>query len=237
MFKSRSYQKELMDDLNLASDALKQNLRELELVNTYLGGYKVTLSALDKLNLKSNKKYKILDIGSGAGDMLKHMAKWAKDKGLNIEFIGMDANQFMIDYAQNSCVDYSNISFQKQNIFEAKPQDLETDIITMNLFCHHFTDEELKQIIERVSMSSSKVIIINDLHRHPIAYYSIWLLTRIFNGSYLVKNDAPLSVKRAFKRNDFRKIFVNTSFEDVTIVWNWAFRWQVCALRSEIGHF
>ncbi len=226
-----------MDDLDLASTALKQNLRELELVNTYLGGYKVTLSALNKLKLKKDKSYKIIDIGSGAGDMLKHMAKWANKKELHIDFIGMDANQFMIDYAKDSCMDYSNISFSKKNIFEANDTDLEADILTMNLFCHHFTDDELKTIINLISRSRVKVIIINDLHRHPLAYYSIWFLTRLFNGSYLVKNDAPLSVKRAFKRNEIQKLFVNTEYKDVSIVWYWAFRWRVCAFRSKIGHF
>lgn len=237
MFKQRSSQKELMDDLNLASDALKQNLRELEMVNTYLGGYKVTLSALIKLKLRKDRKYRLLDIGSGAGDMLKQMAKWAERNQLNIEFIGIDANQFMVDYATNACSEFANISFLRKNIFETKTEDLKADIVTMNLFCHHFSNEELSQIINRISHSEAKVIIINDLHRHPLAYYSIWFLTRLFNGSYLVKHDAPLSVKRAFKRNEIRKIFVNTSFKDVTIVWNWAFRWQVSAFKNKIGHF
>ncbi|MEQ8518776.1 MAG: methyltransferase domain-containing protein [Cytophagales bacterium] len=226
-----------MDDLNLASDALKQNLRELEMVNTYLGGYKVTLSALKKLKLDKDRKYRLLDIGSGAGDMLKQMAKWAERNQLNIEFIGIDANQFMVDYAANACSEFANISFLRKNIFETKTEDLKADIVTMNLFCHHFNNEELNQIINRISHSEAKVIIINDLHRHPLAYYSIWFLTRLFNGSYLVQHDAPLSVKRAFKRNEIRKIFVNTSFKDVTIVWNWAFRWQVSAFKNKIGHF
>ncbi|QNL23044.1 methyltransferase domain-containing protein [Hyphobacterium sp. CCMP332] len=237
MFKQRSSQKELMDDLNLASDALKQNLRELEMVNSYLGGYKVTLSALKKLKLRKDRKYRLIDIGSGAGDMLKQMAKWANRNHLNIEFAGLDANQFMIDYAAKSCSEFDNISFLRKNIFEANSEDLKADIVTMNLFCHHFSDKELSQIINLISDSEANVIIINDLHRHPLAYYSIWFLTRLLNGSYLVQHDAPLSVKRAFKKNEIRKIFVNTSFKDVTIVWNWAFRWQVSAFKNKIGHF
>ncbi len=237
MFKQRSAQKELMDDLNLASEALKQNLKELEMVNTYLGGYKVTLSALKKLKLRRDRNYKIIDIGSGAGDMLKEMAKWASGNHLKIEFTGIDANQFMIDYARESCSGYPNISFLKKNIFNANTDDLNADIVSMNLFCHHFSNAELNQIIKLISASETKVILINDLHRHPLAYYSIWFLTRLFNGSYLVRHDAPLSVKRAFKRNEIRKIFVNTSFKDVTIVWNWAFRWQVSAFKNKIGHF
>jgi ubiquinone/menaquinone biosynthesis C-methylase UbiE len=233
MFKTRSYQKELMDDLDLASDALKQNLRELELINTVLGGYKVTLSALKDLKLEKGDSLSIIDIGSGAGDMLREMTKWARKKNLNCRLTGLDANQFMIDYAISKCKTFPEIDFKKVNIFQVKPEDLNADVITMNLFCHHFTDEELKSIFTLISKSSVKTLIINDLHRHPLAYYSIYFLTRLFNGSYLVQNDAPLSVKRAFLKNELEQLFVNTSYPRIRIKWFWAFRWQLCAFKDD----
>lgn len=222
-----------MDDLDLASDALEKNLRELEIINTELGGYKVTLDALKKLRLDKNRHYKVIDIGSGAGDMLRKMADWAEIRGYSASFTGLDANQFMLDYASKRTVNYDNIEFNRLNVFDAQPQDLDGDIVTMNLFCHHFTDEELEEIISRISNSKVQVCIINDLHRHPLAYYSIWLLTRLFNGSYLVKNDAPLSVKRAFRKNEIQKVFRNSAFQNITIQWYWAFRWQLIASKSD----
>ena len=68
---------------------------------------------------------------------------------------------------------------------------------------------------------------INDLHRHPVAYYSIKLLSLLFSKSYLVKNDAPLSVKRGFKRNEIIACLANAGISDFSIKWKWAFRWLV----------
>ena len=49
---------------------------------------------------------------------------------------------------------------------------------------------------------------INDLHRHPLAYHSIRILTSLFSKSYLVKNDAPLSVLRGFKKKELEDLLI-----------------------------
>ena len=72
------------------------------------------------------------------------------------------------------------------------------DIIFSSLFCHHFSDDEVKDIIEWKYEYSKLGFFINDLHRHPLAYHSIRLLSQVFSKSYLVKNDAPLSVEKGF---------------------------------------
>ena len=119
----RSNQKELIDDLELDNDALRENLEELALINKYLGGNQVTISGLKKLISSTNSPIHqitnskisdaqslnhpitkspiiIADLGCGGGDMLMVMADWAKKKGINAQFIGIDANDFMIDFAQ-----------------------------------------------------------------------------------------------------------------------------------------
>jgi ubiquinone/menaquinone biosynthesis C-methylase UbiE len=85
MLALRSNQPELMDDLTLAGEELRKNLRELEVINNWLGGHKVVLDALDKLtaNYKS-QPVTIADIGCGGGDMLTTIANWAKRKTLAV---------------------------------------------------------------------------------------------------------------------------------------------------------
>lgn len=235
-FKTRSYKKELMDDLNLASEDLKKNLDELEFINTTLGGYKVLTSALDTLykeNKLTNKQEKkdittLADIGSGGGDTLREIAKWFQKKSINTKLTGIDANDFMINYAQNKSKDFPQISYEKLNVFDIDSKnENKYDWATMSLFCHHFTDEELILIFKNVLKLTSKGFIINDLHRNPVAYYSIYFLTRLFNGSYLVKNDAPLSVLRAFKKQDLIDLLEKVGIKNYRIKWQWAFRFQV----------
>ncbi len=242
-FKTRSYKKELMDDLNLASQDLKKNLDELEFINTTLGGYKVLTSALDTLykenkignrtnsnqNHQENQKFVTLaDIGSGGGDTLREIAKWFEKKNITAKLTGIDANDFMIHYAENKSQKFPQISYEKVNVFDIDAKNENRyDWAIMSLFCHHFTNEELILIFKNVLKLTSKGFIINDLHRNPIAYYSIYFLTRLFNGSYLVKNDAPLSVLRAFKKQELITLLKQAGITKYRIKWQWAFRFQV----------
>jgi hypothetical protein len=71
-------------------------------------------------------------------------------------------------------------------------------------------------------------IVINDLHRHPLAYYAIKWLTRWFSKSPMVQYDAALSVLRSFSRHDWESIFKKAELSEVHLRWRWAFRWQIC---------
>jgi SAM-dependent methyltransferase len=251
--KNRSYQAELIDDLNLSNEALRQNLEELATINKWLGGNEVTISglkqALNKTTIKQVNSsiggqganinspiggqgaLKIADIGCGGGDMLKLMANWAYKNRIEATFIGIDANQFMIDFAKQRTSNFENISYIKQDAFSEKIKNLDLDIATMTLFCHHFTENQLIELFSNLRKNCNTGLIINDLHRHWLAYYSISWLTHLFSKSYLVKNDARLSVWRGFHKNELVDILQKAGFEHFSIKWRWAFRWQIVAWK------
>lgn len=228
----RSNEKELIDDLTLDNDALRQNLEELALINRFLGGNQVTLSGLGKAlkHFQADSaigKLKIADLGCGGGDMLIVMAKWLRKRNLSSELTGIDANDFMIRFAQKRTADFPEISYLQENVFDDSFKELSFDIITMTLFCHHFSDDLLIKLFSQLRRQASKAVIINDIHRHWFAYHSIAWITRLFLKSYLVKNDAKLSVWRAFRRSDLEKIIIASGFTRYSIRWKWAFRWEV----------
>jgi 2-polyprenyl-3-methyl-5-hydroxy-6-metoxy-1,4-benzoquinol methylase len=141
--------------------------------------------------------------------------------------VGIDANPFMIEYAQEKSKNNPCISFEQINIFSQEFKTQKFDFLLCSLFCHHFTDEQLVLMLSQLAKQSKKALIINDLHRNYLAYYGIYILTRVFNGSRLVKNDAPLSVKRAFQYKDSIHIFEKAGIKNYEIRWKWAFRWQI----------
>jgi ubiquinone/menaquinone biosynthesis C-methylase UbiE len=174
-----------------------------------------------------SRPLRLADLGSGGGDTLRHIARWARRRHLSTELIGIDANPFMLSYAAEKSRDYPEISFQQLDIFAAEFRAQHFDVITCSLFCHHFTDAELVSLLRQLHQQAGVAVIINDLHRHPVAYYSIKWLTRLFRGSYLVQNDAPLSVARAFTKADWQRILQLASIDKYELSWRWAFRWQV----------
>ncbi|AMJ67978.1 SAM-dependent methyltransferase [Hymenobacter sp. PAMC 26628] len=218
-----------MDDLTLASDDLRRNLDELALINTWLGGYRPVLDALARLRPRfpAGRPLRVADLGSGGGDTLRHVARWARQHGVAVELVGIDANQFMLDYARAKSQDYPEISYRQFDIFSAEFQAQPFDVLTCSLFCHHFTDDELRALLRQWARQAQVAVVINDLHRHWLAYGSIWALTRLLGGSYLVRHDAPLSVARAFRRADWVGLLAQAGLAKYELRWRWAFRWQL----------
>jgi SAM-dependent methyltransferase len=234
MFKHRSTAKELMDDLTLSGEALRRNLEELEVINHWLGGYQVVTDALARLPLQAGARPRplsITDLGCGGGDTLRVISRWARKKKLAVQLEGYDANAFMVEYASGKCASFPDIHLHQENIFSAAFQSRSFDVIICSLFCHHFTDPELIALFRQLHGQARVALIINDLHRHPLAYYGIKWLTWLFPCSYLVRYDAPLSVLRAFKRAELEEILHQAALGCYSLRWVWAFRWQIIIPR------
>jgi ubiquinone/menaquinone biosynthesis C-methylase UbiE len=225
--RQRSYQKELMDGDDISFEAMTQTLKELNIINTRLGGHAITLKGVKELK-NSSSPLIICEIGCGGGDNLFAIYKYFNKKNIPVRFIGIDMNAECIAFAKQQypqmpcdwiCSDYEKVDFVGN-----KP-----GIIFSSLFCHHFTDEQLVTMLRWLKQNSILGFFINDLQRHWLAYYLIKYITKFFSKSYLVKNDACLSVARSFLKKDWQQLFQQSGVENFTITWKWAFRWLVIA--------
>jgi len=243
-FSKRSYQKELLDRDDIPFEDIKQNMKELDFINTRLGGHKITLKAVRTLTSKMHKgtngkdeMISILEIGCGGGDNLRVIKNDCERKSIKVELAGVDINPHCIEFA-TSRKENAGIVFYTSD-YKLLRLEQKLDIIFSSLFCHHFDDQGVVDIMKWVRANCRVGFFINDLHRHPLAYYSIKWLTKFFSKSYLVKNDAPLSVLRGFKRNEL-KIYVAQSLpaghagsiSNLQLKWKWAFRWLLIGLNE-----
>jgi 2-polyprenyl-3-methyl-5-hydroxy-6-metoxy-1,4-benzoquinol methylase len=223
-FSQRSYEAELLDAPEIPKELLFRNLRELDVVNRRLGGHAITLAGMKKLITDKNKVYRIADIGCGGGDAMKQIAAWARRNGFKVQLTGVDMNADAIAYMKEFCRAYPEISGVQSDYRDYLRAGNETDIIHCSLFCHHLEDDALKELLVYMQQYARRGFVINDLHRHWFAYYSIKFLTRLLNGSRLVKNDAPLSVLRGFRKEEWSRILEDAGAGAASIQWRWAFR-------------
>jgi hypothetical protein len=100
------------------------------------------------------------------------------------------------------------------------------DIIHACLFCHHLTEQQMIDLVV-FALNHKAILVVNDLERNPLAYYSIKWLTRLFSKSYLVRNDAPLSVLRGFKKTEWLDILQKAGAQKYSVRNKWAFRHEV----------
>ena len=217
MFIKRSYRKELMDDFSVSDGDLVDALRELRLINKFLGGVSVSREGVSWFADKQQLSLTILDLGGGSSDILYSLTK----KNIKAGIYSVDLNRYACHYQKKFtgndkiiCANAFNLPF-KNNSF---------DLIHASLFLHHFKETEIVQIIKQLLLISEKGIVINDLRRNILAYWGIRILTLFFSQSRLVKNDGPLSVRRAFVKNDLINILRETGVNHYQIKRKWAFR-------------
>jgi ubiquinone/menaquinone biosynthesis C-methylase UbiE len=223
MFKYRSYDKELLDAPSIERADLWLNLRELNIINRNLGGHRISIRAINTLITDPTKSYQLTDIGCGGGDSLKAIAAWAADKRFDLQLTGVDLQEDCILYAKEFCKAYPCIRFTCADFRKIVFPEDRINIVHASLFWHHFTELEITEFI-RFCSRAGVIFIINDLERNPIAYYSIRLITRLFSKSRLVKNDAPLSVLRGFKKKEWQAILHQAGIKRYLIENRWAFR-------------
>jgi 2-polyprenyl-3-methyl-5-hydroxy-6-metoxy-1,4-benzoquinol methylase len=225
-FNQRSTQEEMMDDFSLSHEIIDPIMDELEMVNKLLGGYAVFFDAFKKISLEDGMI--ISDWGCGGGDSLRIIAKWARKRNLKIKLVGVDATESAIEYARQKSSNFPEISYILADVMSDQLLPNQFDIVISSLFTHHFIDSDWIQLIQKMKNCASKHVIINDLHRHWFAYYSIGLITSLFSKSAMVKHDSKVSVLRSFKRNELRNLLQKGAINTYSIKWMWAFRWQVC---------
>ncbi|MDE0470850.1 MAG: methyltransferase domain-containing protein [Ekhidna sp.] len=226
MLRFRSDEAEMMDDLSISGPIVDRTLKELKKINSTLGGNAISVSGFRKL-VKDLPSFTLADLGCGGGDIMKNMASWSRKGGKKGLFIGVDANPHIIDYAKRNTSEFSEISYQSINIFSREFKQQTFDIIHCCLFLHHFSKEDLIQLFRHFKKTARIGIIVNDLHRHPIAYWSISVLTRLFSKSSMVRNDAAVSVARGFKRKELVEILKKAGINNYKLKWKWAFRWKL----------
>ena len=222
---NRSSKTEIMDDFTLEGVLLRDTLDKLEIINRLLGGNSVTISGLKKIlkNQSKNKTITIVDLGCGNGDILRDVAQFGRKNNYSFKLTGIDANLAAIDYAKELSKDYSELNFKKIDVFSEDFKEQSFDIVLCTLFLHHFKNEELIPFLKTITEKAKIGIVVNDLHRHRLAYY-LFKLIGFFIKNEMVREDGLTSILRAFKKKDLENIAkeLNVHF---SVQWKWAFRY------------
>src|SRR5690606_9546139 len=147
---SRINKAEIMDDFDLKGDELERTLKDLENINKWLGGNKVTMQGIKKLleTHPEEKTLHIADVGCGNGSILREIAAWGRKKNYVLKLTGIDANTHAIAIAERLSEFYPEINYSALNIFDPSFQNEKFDIILCTLTLHHFKDEQIKEITE-----------------------------------------------------------------------------------------
>lgn len=224
----RSMEKELMD-LGPSCYTPKEYedcLHQLDRVGRYLGGDRASYWAFRQL--KSTPK-SILDVGCGGGLFTIRLAKTYPEA----KVVGIDVSQEAIAIAskhlQNAKPVLTNLEFTVPAAPELHYKDNAFDVVIATLVCHHLTDTELVVFLKDAYKVAKQAVILNDLHRHDLAYKIFGIIAPLLFRNRLITEDGLLSIKRSFIRKDWIALLqaAEIPLEHCSINWSCPFRWIV----------
>jgi len=244
-FQARTDQDELMDDFSIQDERLTDALEQLRPINQLLGGYATTMEVLAPFLQARSRSHRdqpirILDIGTGIGDFPEYIVCWAAKQSppIDVEVVAIDANPVTVAYAREALNKrlpkplQSKIKVEVADALDLPYGDQQFDIAIAAMFLHHFAHANAVKIVSSMQRVAKQGILINDLHRHPLAYYGIYALTRLLPAAPMVRNDAPLSVLRGFRLPELKNIAEAAALTGFSLRWRYAFRWVLSTIAS-----
>jgi len=224
-----------MDDFSVDDAQLQVALRDLRRINRLLGGHRATDTVLDP-TLRDRASLRVLDVGTGSGDYPVHLVRRGAQMGMSVEVVGVDLNPVTVGHGRAWLDNALAPTLRRRARIEigdalALPYPNNSfDIAHAALFLHHFHGTDATQLLREMNRVARLGIVVNDLHRHRLAYAGIWLLSRLLRMAPMVQHDGPISVLRGFTRAELHALAQSAGLPRPTVRWHWAFRWTLSTL-------
>ncbi len=227
MFIERSQEKELLD---LGSEYYSPNeytecLKKLFHVNKLFGFFQSTVKVLNHFSKEST----LLDVGCGGGLFILHLSKLFP----SMRMLGTDISTAAITDAERSLHQWQKkkpdiqVFFQLQKQAQLNIAKNSFDIILATLVCHHIDNEELITFLKQAYLAANKAVIINDLHRHRLAYWLYGLLSPLLFRNRLITHDGLISIRRGFTRKEWQFLLQKADIQNYQLKWCFPFRWKL----------
>lgn len=228
MLADRALAEELMDDPALDLATYSTVLNDLSKVNTVTMARRPTLGFLDRA-LGMAKRFRLLDVGFGGGDMLRTIARWAEKRGIDAELVGIDLNPRSETVARASTPAGMTIDWRTGDYADQAHEHW--DFIISSLVAHHMTHDQLIAFLRFMDQCSHKGWFINDLHRHGFAWLGFPLLARLMFWHPIVRHDGQLSVARSYRPGEWPPLLAEAGVADARAFRVFPFRLCVEAIR------
>jgi len=210
---------EFIDRTNNNPDLLRDDLKNLRDINRYFGGLSAIRREVVPLlaALPSQREVRILDMATGSADHPLAIAGLAEQMNRSVTICAVDKNPQILEIARQRTAGFDNIKIEKHDILAVPYADQSFDVVLASLVIHHLSRTDAVLLLREMKRLSRMLCIVNDLNRSWPAYGLAWLFAHISTRNPLSRNDAPVSVLRAFRPEELRAMAADAGLANITI--------------------
>ena len=169
-------------------DAL-QCLKDLARINRYFGGYG-TLRKIAGEVVRPDESFSVLDVGAGSGDVGAALRRSYP----RATVVSLDRQRVHLGPAAHPklVADAFRLPFAPASF----------DFVFSSLFLHHFSDDQVVELLESFRRVARRAVLAIDLERGPLAFRFLPATRWLFKWHQISVHDGKISVQAAFKREE-----------------------------------
>jgi ubiquinone/menaquinone biosynthesis C-methylase UbiE len=193
---------ELMDRPQPVSPELEKDLENLVSLNRRFGSHRLLLNFARRW-LRPGRRYRVLDLATGAGDLPRALVSWARAREIDVSVDAVDFQPATLTIAAAASSSFPEINWIEGDIRTFSAVD-PYDLVTCSLALHHFSEEDAVRILRNGAELSKRWMLVSDLERSAFTSVAVWLLTQFFYTEPMTRCDARMSAQRAFSFKEMK---------------------------------
>src|ERR1700730_13366233 len=187
MARQRFIEPEMLD--HAPPEDARANLNDLVRINRYFGAYGILRGMMSKF-VGTDDRFSLLDVGSASGDMGAALRR-SYPRGV-------------VPAMDRKCVHLTHAAQPKlvADAFQLPFGPASFDFVFSSLFLHHFSDDQIVELLRNFKRVARRAVLAIDLDRGPMAYHFLPKTRWLFRWRPITLNDGPISVQAGFKKEE-----------------------------------
>jgi 2-polyprenyl-3-methyl-5-hydroxy-6-metoxy-1,4-benzoquinol methylase len=217
-FRQRFIEPESLDHTDPA--AARLNLADIVRLNRDFGGHNILRGLLREL-VSRNERFTMLDVGAASGDTAQLVcALYPKATVVNL-----DCNEVNLAGAPHPKI--------LGDALRMPVRDCGVDFVFCSLFLHHFSDEQVTDLLRTLYKIAKRAVLISDLERNIVSYCFLPMTGPVLGWCPITIHDGMISVRASFRADELAELARRAGINEVQVKTHRpAFRVSMIALRN-----
>jgi SAM-dependent methyltransferase len=224
VLEQRRLRPEVMDQPGLDPAQHARALSGLARINWWSRSAGILWPQLLRQALATREPLRVLDLATGAGDVLIRLSRLARRQGIRLQVEGCDVSAVAVEYARRRAEEAgADVRFFVHDAL-AGPLLSGYDVVICSLFLHHLKRDQARAFLARMAEQARSLVLVNDLVRCVGGLLLACVGTRLLSRSWVVHTDGPRSVQGAFTVAELRALADEAGLRGAEVERRWPFR-------------
>lgn len=230
---------ELLDGPLPDGALVRGNLDDLARINRRLGGARLSRKAIGRLAGDGDDRLSVLDVGTGAADLPLAWLAEAERSGRRWQVTAIDSRPEVLAAAVARVPGLPDVACLAMEVHDGRRlpyPDRAFDIAHCSLVVHHMAPDDVVTLLAEMRRVARRGVVVNDLIRGRLGLVGAWLWGHALTRNPLTRHDAPMSVRRAYARDELRALLDAAGLRPAAEFVGFAgHRWAIAALPADTG--